>query len=97
MEFVTYEAFGAAGDGKTNDMPAIIAAHTFANRYSLPVKADAGKTFRIGPSTAAAVIRTDTDFTDAVIRIDDREIPDAQRGRAVFSVELPLPPSLLRR
>ena len=87
METVSYLGFGAKGDGVTNDMPAIIAAHAFANRYGIPVKADAGKTFLIGPSSAAAVIKTDTDFTDAVFRIDDREVPDTQRGKSVFSVE----------
>ncbi len=87
MNTVSYLEFGAKGDGIADDMPAIIAAHAFANRYSIPVRADAGKTFRIGPSQTPAVIKTDTDFTDVVFRIDDREVPDAQRGIAVFHVE----------
>ncbi|NLL83614.1 MAG: hypothetical protein GX230_05160 [Lentisphaerae bacterium] len=36
---VTYEAFGAVGDGKTDDVPAIYQAHEFANNENLPVKA----------------------------------------------------------
>ena len=31
QEFVTYEEFGAIGDGKADDLKAIIAAHAAAN------------------------------------------------------------------
>ncbi len=83
---VTYLEFGAKGDGETNDIAAIIAAHEFANTYDLPVKADAGKTFYIGLASAGAVIKTDTDFTGAKFIIDDREVPDNQRGVSIFNV-----------
>ncbi len=36
---VKYSDFGAKGDGKTDDIEAIIAAHTYANEYNLKVKA----------------------------------------------------------
>lgn len=39
-KYVTYEQFGAKGDGKTDDMPAIIAAHDYANENGLDVKAN---------------------------------------------------------
>lgn len=42
--FITYEEFGAVGDGKTDDQQAIVAAHEAANEKGLPVKAGAGKT-----------------------------------------------------
>ncbi len=83
---VTYLEFGAKGDGVTNDIAAIIAAHEFANAFDLPVKADAGKTFYIGLASAGAVIKTDTDFTGAKFIIDDREVPDNQRGVSIFNV-----------
>ena len=38
-EFVSYEKFGARGDGKTDDQKAIAAAHEYANKNNLPVKA----------------------------------------------------------
>ena len=43
--FVTYEQFGALGDGKTDDMDAIIAAHAYANEHRLPVKAKDDATY----------------------------------------------------
>ncbi len=71
-EFITYEAFGAAGDGRADDMPAIVAAHAEANRRQLPVRARAGAVYYIAPRAATALIRTDTDWTGAAFRIDDR-------------------------
>ena len=38
-DVVTYEQFGAKGDGTTDDLPAIVAAHKAANARGLPVKA----------------------------------------------------------
>ena len=35
---VTYEEFGAVGDGKTDDQMAIVAAHEAANAKGLPVR-----------------------------------------------------------
>jgi len=83
---VTYLEFGAVGDGVADDFPAIIAAHEFANQHNLPVKADAGKVFRIGASSQSAVIKTDTDFSGAEFIIDDRSVPLGQRRIPVFSV-----------
>ena len=48
-EFITYEAFGAIGDGVTDDMPAIAKAHAEANRLGLPVKAKEGAVYYISP------------------------------------------------
>ena len=73
---ITYEAFGAAGDGVQNDMPAIVAAHEEANRLGLVVRAKEGAVYFIAPQAATAVIRTDTDWTGATFRIDDRDLDD---------------------
>ena len=70
--FITYEEFGAVGDGKTDDQNAIVAAHDAANGKGLPVKAGAGKTYYIGKGAAVAVIKTDVDFGTANFVIDDR-------------------------
>ena len=38
MSEVTYEAFGAVGDGVTDDLAAISEAHAYANTHDLPVR-----------------------------------------------------------
>lgn len=68
---VTYERFGAAGDGKTDDQAAIVAAHAAANAKGVPVRAGDGKTYYIGGGDAVAEIRTDVDFGTAKFVIDD--------------------------
>lgn len=70
---VYYEDFGAAGNGKTDDQKAIVAAHAYANKHKLPVKGKAGSKYYIGSGSAVAIIKTDTDFNGAEFIIDDRE------------------------
>ena len=74
--FVTYEEFGAKGDGVTNDFPAIKAAHDFANENGLTLKAEPGKTYyisdtRINGVVEAAIIKNDVIWTGASFIIDD--------------------------
>jgi hypothetical protein len=98
---VIYNDFGARGDGKTDDIDAIAAAHAFANQHNLSVKADDRATYYIGGKERTAVIRTDTDFGTAAFIIDDRKVKN--RGAAVFTVSSSLQPfklegiSLLKR
>jgi len=84
MEFITYEMFGAAGNGVTDDMPAIVRAHEEANRLSLPVKAKAGAIYYISPKKYTAIIQTSADWTGAKFIIDDRECES--RNAALFMV-----------
>ncbi len=88
--FVRYSDFGARGDGKTDDIDAIAAAHAFANQHNLSVKADEGATYYISGKSRTAVIRTDTDFGTAAIIIDDREVQN--RNAHVFMVSSSLQP-----
>src|SRR5680860_1411838 len=46
--YVRYSDFGAKGDGKTDDIDAIAAAHAIANQEGLSVKADKGAIYYIG-------------------------------------------------
>ena len=75
-KFVTYEEFGALGDGVTNDFPAIYAAHNYANENGFAVKAEAGKTYyisdtRIDGKAVSAQIKTDVVWSGASFTIDD--------------------------
>lgn len=88
--FVRYKDFGAIGDGKTDDMNAILSAHEFANQHQLPVKADKGATYYIGGKDLTAVIRTDTDFGTANFIIDDTNVEN--RNADVFLVNSGLQP-----
>jgi hypothetical protein len=81
---VRYSDFGAMGDGKTDDIDAIAAAHAFANQQGLPVKADEGATYYIGGKVRTAVIRTNTDFGNAAFIINDTAVQN--RNAHVFLV-----------
>ncbi|MGC9352505.1 MAG: hypothetical protein ACP5D9_01635 [Mariniphaga sp.] len=87
---VRYSDFGAKGDGKTDDMDAIAAAHAFANQQVLPVKADDGATYYISGKDRTAIIRTDTDFGTAAFIIDDTDVEN--RNAHVFMVSSGLQP-----
>ena len=75
-KYLTYEAFGAKGDGKTNDFPAIVACHDEANKLGLPVKANDDATYYIGGNALTAIIKTDVDFGKAKFIIDDTAVED---------------------
>ncbi len=74
MTTVTYEAFGARGDGETDDLPAIVEAHAFANERGLPVHARDGATYYISGRKLTAIVQTDTDFGTAHFIIDDTRL-----------------------
>ncbi|MCE5344779.1 MAG: hypothetical protein LLG13_00640 [Bacteroidales bacterium] len=81
---VRYSDFGARGDGKTDDIDAIAAAHAFANQHGLSVKADEGFTYYISGKNRTAVIQTDTDFGTAAFIIEDTHVQN--RDVPVFLV-----------
>lgn len=87
---VRYSEFGARGDGKTDDIDAIAAAHAFANQHSLSVKSDEGATYYIGGKNRTVVIQTNTDFGTAAFIIDDTDVQN--RNAHVFLVSSRLQP-----
>ena len=68
-KYVSYEDFGAVGDGKADDMAAIVKAHEYANEKRLPVKAREGARYYIGKEPLTAIITTDTDLSGAELYI----------------------------
>ncbi len=71
---VTYEEFGAIGDGKTDDYQAIFDAHKFANEGGQTVRADGSKTYLLKNIKTTITIKTSTDWCGAKIIIDDTSV-----------------------
>ncbi len=88
-EVVTYEAFGAVGDGVHDDLPAICEAHAYANENGLPVVSKPDATYHLGKRALTATIATDTNWSTSRFTIDDREVEDHKR--ALFQVVSLLP------
>ena len=83
-DYVTYELFGAVGDGKTDDFEAIIKTHEYANANGLTVFANETATYYIGGANKTAYIMSDTDWSTARFVIDDTQVEN--RSSWVFNV-----------
>ena len=78
-KYVTYEDFGAVGDGVADDFAAIYRAHEYANENHLPVRANDGATYYINRPIVDGeikeiIVKTPTNWGEAHFVIDDREI-----------------------
>ena len=73
-DYVTYETFGAIGDGKTDDLEAIVKTHEYANENGLSVFANEAATYYIGGANKTAYIKTDTNWSTARFIIDDTQV-----------------------
>ena len=85
--------FGAVGDGVTDDLPAIVEAHAFANAHSLSVKTKPDATYHLGRRALTAVIATDTDWGTSRFIIDDTDVENHRHS--LFSVQSLLEPLTL--
>ena len=85
---LTYSAYGAVGDGVTDDFNAIKATHAYANANGLTVYADEGKTYNLGQHNDNITIMTDTVWDGATFIMDDRGIAPSSpvRGRSIFNL-----------
>ena len=83
--FVSYEQFGAKGDGVTDDFDAIVACHDYANANNIPVKATDGATYYISGKAQHATIKTNVDFGEAKFIIDDRAVEN--RNEHIFVID----------
>jgi hypothetical protein len=90
---VTYEAFGAVGDGVADDLPAIVAAHAFANAHDLPVQTKPGATYFLGRRALTAVITTDTDWSTSRFIVNDTDVEN--HHAPLFAVRSRLAPVTL--
>ncbi len=90
---VTYEAFGAVGDGVADDLPAICEAHAYANKHGLRVRSNPQATYQLGRRALTAVIATDTDWSTSRFLIDDSQGVENHRQPLfdVVSLLKPLP------
>ena len=82
--YVTYEEFGAVGDGVADDMAAIVACHAYANEHGLSVRACDGAQYYIGGRDICAEIKTDVEWGSARFVIDDTALDNHQQ--VCFSV-----------
>lgn len=92
-KIVTYEAFGAVGDGVHDDMPAICKAHTYANEHGLSVRTKPGVTYHLGSQALTATIATDTDWNTSRFTVDDTEVENHKKS--LFEVRSLLEPEKL--
>lgn len=83
-DFVTYERFNAVGDGVHDDLPAICAAHEYANAHGLPVRTKPDATYHLGSKALTAIIATDTDWNTSRFTIDDTDVENHKQ--ALFEV-----------
>jgi hypothetical protein len=94
MEFadglVNYEAFGAKGDGVTDDMQAICDAHEYANTHRLSVRTKPDATYHLGARALTAVITTNTDWNTSRFTLDDTQVEDHKKS--LFEVRSLLDP-----
>ena len=70
--YITYEMFGAKGDGIYDDGLAIKSAHEYANEYNLEIIVNSSKTYYIKNVTDIP-IKTNVNFGQAKFIIDDRD------------------------
>ena len=91
---VTYEAFGAVGDGVTDDLSAICQAHAYANEHGLGVRTRPDATYHLGGRALTAIIATDTDWNTSRFTIDDTQVEDHKVS--LFEVRSLLAPEPLR-
>ena len=93
-KIVTYEAFGAIGDGVHDDLPAICKAHEFANTHGLSVKTKANATYHLGSKALTAIIATATDWNTSRFTIDDTQVENHRKS--LFEVRSLLEPEELQ-
>ncbi len=107
ISFLTYEDFGAKGDGKTDDFEALYKTHVEANKNQQSVKAKSNAKYYIkenkyNGSATYIPIRTNTDWSGATIIIDDKDLDMFDKelkkmgNKNIFEVESDYPVVTIR-
>ena len=87
ISFVTYEEFGAKGDGETNDFEYIRDAHNYANLCGQTVIGNKDATYYISETRGAIItIKTNVNWNGAKFIIDDRTINKTNRDVHLFEI-----------
>lgn len=86
LGYVTYEMFGAIGDGVTNDIDAIRKAHQYANSNGINVKCQSNKKYRVVITDSYIDINTSVDFNNSTIIVDDSVRNHSSRNYPLFRV-----------
>ncbi len=88
---ITYEEYGAVGDGDTDDYKAIIETHVHANKCGHRVVADDNAEYYIGAINKTINVMTDVKWGKATFIFDDRDIiPGSEESKVnifYFSAE----------
>ncbi|MCR5693685.1 MAG: hypothetical protein K6G89_01790 [Clostridia bacterium] len=82
--FISYEDYGAVGDGETDDSQAIYNAHSAQKSDKKTILAREDATYYIGKSARISVISADVDWSTAHFIIDDSELTSA--GSNIFQI-----------
>jgi hypothetical protein len=90
---ITYESFGAVGDGVTDDLPAICQAHAHANTHGLSIQSRPDATYHLGRQALTAIIATNSDWSTSRFIIDDTAVDDHRQP--LFEVRSMLDPESL--
>ena len=86
ISVISYADFGAVGDGKTDDLAAIRAAHEEANKGGQTVVAEKGKTYYIGPTYKNPIsVMTNVDWKGCKFIFDSKALTNDSTGN-VFNI-----------
>ena len=82
---VTYEQFGAKGDGETNDYLSLYNTHIFANIHNLNVNGNPESVYYIGVCDNEIPVYTNVDFKNAKMIIDDT-VENVDISKSIFRI-----------
>lgn len=83
-KFVTYEEFGAKGDGVTDDIESIYSAHEFANKNNVDIIVKSDGVYYVSGKDRTVEIQTNVDFGTAEFIIDDTNVEN--RHSHIFKI-----------
>ena len=92
--YVSYEEFGAVGDGEHDDLSAICKAHEYANKHQLPVHSKPDAAYHLGSKAMTVIIATDTNWGSSRFIIDDTKVDDHKKS--LFEVRSLLGPEKIQ-